>query len=147
MVVKWAKLPDMVRMLGVGIDYGTNNPTAALMLGAGIDGRLYLVDEWRHDGRVDGRWTDARLVKGLSEWLRGPHLPPGQRDEPLPEWLVVDPSAASLQAEMTEQRVGRLDERRQSRDARYSAGRVPAVDGPAQSVVEVPGVHQRGAGV
>jgi PBSX family phage terminase large subunit len=114
MVIPWGKLPTMQRLLGVGVDYGTNNPTAALLLGLGLDSRLYLVDEWRHDGRIDGRWTDTRLVKGLGDWMAQPHLPldnrPGQvtRDEPPIEWIFVDPSAASLQAEMVEQRFGRL---------------------------------------
>lgn len=108
MVIPWDRLPDMTRLLGVGVDYGTNNPTAALMLGVGVDARLYLVDEWRHDGRVEGRWTDTRLVTGMNEWMRTRHLPAGTRDEPIPEWWVVDPSAASLQAEMQAQRVGRL---------------------------------------
>jgi PBSX family phage terminase large subunit len=109
MVIPWGTLPTMQRLLGVGVDYGTNNPTAALLLGLGLDSRLYLVDEWRHDGRVDGRWTDTRLVKGLGDWMAQPHLPKdGTRDEPPIEWVIVDPSAASLQAEMIEQRFGRL---------------------------------------
>lgn len=109
MVIPWTKLPTITRLLGVGIDYGTNNPTAALLLGLGLDSRLYLVDEWRHDGRVAGRWTDQKLVQGLGEWMKQPHLPKdGTRDEPPIEWVIVDPSAASLQAEMLEQRINRL---------------------------------------
>jgi hypothetical protein len=46
----------------------------------------------------------------MAEWLRGPHLPAvvDGRGEPQVEWIVVDPSATPLQAELVEQRVGRL---------------------------------------
>jgi PBSX family phage terminase large subunit len=110
MVIPWGRLPTMQRMLGVGVDYGTNNPTAAVLLGLGQDARLYLVDEWRHDGRIDGRWTDHNLVKGIAGWMQKPHLPldrDGIREPPV-EWVIVDPSAISLQQEMIEQRFGRL---------------------------------------
>jgi hypothetical protein len=108
MIIPWQKLPTMQRYLGVGVDYGTNNPTAALLLGLGQDSRLYLVDEWRHDGRIDGRWTDQKLVKGIAEWMPKLHLPDHERDEPPIEWTIVDPSATSLQTEMIEQRFSRL---------------------------------------
>jgi phage terminase large subunit len=110
MVVQWGKLPVMSRLLAVGVDYGTTNPTAALLLGVGMDARLYLVDEWRHDSAISGRWTTQRQVKAMAEWMRGPHLPPNTdgRGEPPIEWIVVDPSATPLQAELVEQRVGRL---------------------------------------
>lgn len=100
-VIPWASLPPMTRLLAVGIDYGTNNPTAALLLGLGFDGCLYLVDEWRHDGRTSGRWTDNQLVQGITAWLNDRHLPTG--GQPTVEYLVVDPSAASLQTELQAQ--------------------------------------------
>lgn len=110
MVIPWAKMPTMQRLLAVGVDYGTTNPTAALMLGLGQDSRLYLVDEWRHDSAISGRWTTQRQVKAMVEWIHSPHLPAvvDGRGEPPVEWWVVDPSATPLQAEMVEQRVGRL---------------------------------------
>lgn len=109
MVVQWAKLPVMTRLLAAGVDYGTNNPTAVELLGLGMDARLYLVDEWRHDGRISGRWTDQRLVSGMRQWLEADHLPANDgRAEPPIEWIVVDPSAASFQQECLEQRIGRL---------------------------------------
>lgn len=110
MVVQWAKLPTMQRLLAVGMDFGTTNPSTALLLGAGLDGRLYLVDEWRHDSAVSGRWTVQRQVKAMREWMAAPHLPPDLdgRAEPPIEWIVVDPSATPLQAELIEQRAGRI---------------------------------------
>ncbi|WP_345600360.1 phage terminase large subunit, partial [Thermocatellispora tengchongensis] len=49
--IPWADLPAMTRLLGVGIDYGTTNATSAMMLGLGVDNRLYLVDKWRYDAK------------------------------------------------------------------------------------------------
>ena len=109
MIVPWQRLPVMSRLLAVGCDYGTNNPTAAVMLGLGMDARLYFVDEWRHDGRIAGRWTDQKLVSGLRQWLEADHLPNNDgRSEPAVEWIVVDPSAASFQTELMAQHVSRL---------------------------------------
>ncbi|KJK50276.1 terminase [Lentzea aerocolonigenes] len=98
-VVPWAELPDMARLLAVGIDYGTTNPTSAILLGEGVDDRLYLVDEWRHDpAHARTRLTDAQLSAGLRDWLTLPHLP---RPSALrPQWIVADPSAASLRVQL-----------------------------------------------
>jgi len=109
MTIQWAKLPVMSRFLAVGVDYGTNNPTAVELLGLGMDARLYLVDEWRHDGRISGRWTDANLVSHMRKWLEADHIPANDgRAEPRIEWVIVDPSAASFQQECIEQRISRL---------------------------------------
>src|SRR5690606_30937155 len=47
-------LPAM-RNYWVGIDYGTTNPTVAVLLGLGDDERLYVVREWRWDSVAKGR--------------------------------------------------------------------------------------------
>jgi PBSX family phage terminase large subunit len=106
-VIPWSQLPLMHRLLAVGVDYGTNNPTRAILLGLSHDGRLYMVDEWSHDGRAEGRWTDNQLVTGLLGWLNQRHLPHGGQ-EPTVEYIAVDPSAASLQAELYSRHVFNL---------------------------------------
>ncbi|MCX4818373.1 PBSX family phage terminase large subunit [Streptomyces sp. NBC_01142] len=81
------ELPAM-RRHWVGIDYGTANPFAALLLGLGDDDRLYVVSEWRHDSRaVHRQMTDAQYSRAVRDWL-------GELDV-IPEWTFVDPSAAS----------------------------------------------------
>ncbi|MEU4444884.1 PBSX family phage terminase large subunit [Actinosynnema sp. NPDC050801] len=98
-VLPWDQLPDMARLLAVGIDYGTTNATAALLLGEGVDHRLYLVDEWRHDpAHAQVRLTDSQLSAGLRDWLGTGHLPSptGLR----PQWVVADPSAASFRVQL-----------------------------------------------
>jgi PBSX family phage terminase large subunit len=98
-VIPWDRLPAMDRLIGVGLDYGTTNPTAGLLLGLASEGRLYLVDEWRHDPRHDaGRLTDGQLSQRFRAWLGDPHLPDNSR--PRIEWIVADPSAASFRLQL-----------------------------------------------
>jgi PBSX family phage terminase large subunit len=103
-IVKWENLPQMVELFGVGVDYGTTNPTAALLLGLGIDGVLYLIDEWRYQPRSDAtRWTDAQLSKGLRDWLAVDHLPPDKHGRPqrlAQPPVIVDPAAASFRVQL-----------------------------------------------
>lgn len=82
-------LPPMARWLAAGIDYGTLNPFAAVLLGLGTDGVLYAASEWRHEARTTRRqMTDAEYSREVRGWLAGQHI--------MPEWTVVDPSAASM---------------------------------------------------
>ncbi|MEV0410303.1 PBSX family phage terminase large subunit [Streptomyces sp. NPDC050448] len=81
------ELPPM-RRYWVGIDYGTANPFASLLLGLGDDDRLYVVNEWRHDSRAAHRqMTDAQYSRAVRDWLAELDV--------VPEWTFIDPSAAS----------------------------------------------------
>lgn len=82
------ELPTM-RRYWLGIDYGTTNPFAAILLGLGEDDRLYAVAEWRHDSRaVHRQMTDAQYSTALRAWLAELDV--------VPEWTFIDPSAASF---------------------------------------------------
>ena len=97
-VIPFEELPEITRTLGVGIDYGTTNATSAVMLGLGVDGILYAMDEWRYDATESAaRLTDAGLSRRLRDWLPGQHHP---QDAPPPEWLFVDPAAASFKVQL-----------------------------------------------
>ncbi|MDF5756641.1 PBSX family phage terminase large subunit [Spongiactinospora sp. TRM90649] len=97
------ELPPMQKWLGVGIDYGTSNPFNALLAGVSVPDaqdqrRIYFTNEWRWDSREQRRQlTDAEYSKALGEWLR--RIPnaygPGTSGV-APDWMVVDPSAASF---------------------------------------------------
>lgn len=87
------KLPTIVRWISLGIDYGTTNPFAGLLLGLGEDGKLYLTNEWRWDSRKRMRsLTDAQYSMQLRTWLAGLGV--------TPEWVCVDPSAASFKQQL-----------------------------------------------
>ncbi|MFI5739180.1 PBSX family phage terminase large subunit [Streptomyces anulatus] len=86
-------LPRMHRWLAVGVDYGTTNAFAAVLLGLGIDRRLYVASEWRYDARHQRRQlTDFEYSERLRGWLRDvPGIGPVR-----PQFVTVDPSAASF---------------------------------------------------
>ncbi|MFB8242007.1 PBSX family phage terminase large subunit [Kitasatospora purpeofusca] len=86
-------LPQMARWLAVGVDYGTVNPLSALLLGQGTDGRLYVASEYRHDSRTARQQlTDAQYSARMRDWLT--------RLDARPEWVFVDPSAASFSTQL-----------------------------------------------
>ncbi|MEV6800527.1 PBSX family phage terminase large subunit [Micromonospora rifamycinica] len=97
-------LPAIQRWISLGIDYGTRNATAALILAVGQDGRLYLTHEWRHDPAVARRQlTDSSLSRELRAWLGRLQVPGATGLTGLrPEWTVVDPAAASLRLQLHE---------------------------------------------
>lgn len=91
-------LPPITRWIGCGVDYGTTNPFAALLLGLGSDRRLYITHEWRYDSKQAHRaLTDHEYSERMRGWLASlehPHAPAARGIHP--EWTVVDPSAASF---------------------------------------------------
>jgi PBSX family phage terminase large subunit len=97
-VVAWDQLPRMQRLLGIGLDYGTTNPTAALVLGMTGDGQLWLVDEWRHDpAKTQTRLSDSQISAGFRDWAGQQHVPGIQ---PRLERTYIDPAAASLKVQL-----------------------------------------------
>lgn len=103
-VVKHEALPAMRSVLGVGVDYGTTNATSAVLLGLGVDGVLYAIDEWRYDSRQASiRLTDGQLSAALKDWL-GLRTAEGHK----PEWVIVDPAAASFKVQLDQDRVANV---------------------------------------
>lgn len=106
--IAWADLPIMWKILGVGIDYGTTNPTSAMMLGIALHTdtfgkhhpKLYLIDEWRYESVSERqKLTDAELSRRLREWLAESHLPENQ-PRITPDYTILDPSAASFRVQL-----------------------------------------------
>lgn len=88
------ELPTIVRTLSVGMDYGTTNPTSGIMLGIGDDHRLYAIAEW-----APPQGVDAALSKSLQAWLA---------PLPQPEYLFVDPAAASFKLQLRTDGLSRI---------------------------------------
>jgi PBSX family phage terminase large subunit len=96
-VIPHAELPPMRTLLGIGIDYGTTNATAAELLGLGMDNKLYFVDEWEYDpAQAQIRKTDADLSAGIRGWMARAQAELGMRSE----WTLVDPAAASFKVQL-----------------------------------------------
>ncbi|MBM7767348.1 PBSX family phage terminase large subunit [Glutamicibacter nicotianae] len=105
-VIGWDALPPMTRTLAVGIDYGTTNATSAVMLGLGVDNSLYFMDEWRYDAKQSQRrLTDSEISGRMRAWMTDDHHPLGS---PTPEWMIVDPAAASFKVQLANDGVGNL---------------------------------------
>ena len=107
-------LPRIERWFALGLDYGTTNPLDAVTLGRGRDTdgvtRLYVGGEWRHDPRVAKiRLTDAQHSSRVREFLE---QHPREDATPTlgirPDFLCVDPSAASFIEQLMHDRVGNV---------------------------------------
>lgn len=95
------ELPMMRRWIGMGIDYGTTNPLAALVVGVGVDHRLYFTNEWRWDSKHQRRQlTDVEYSERIRAWLANLQHPVSNVVGIRPQWTVVDPSAASFIAQL-----------------------------------------------
>lgn len=94
-------LPGIEELLAVGLDYGTSNATAALLVGIGDDERLYVLDEFTWDAKIQRRsLTDSELADKIEDWLndaptRLGNLIPNHE----PRFTIVDPSALSFRTE------------------------------------------------
>ena len=80
------ELPKMKEYY-VGIDYGTTNPLAALLIGEGVDDQLYVIKEYYYDSKAGQKQlSDAEYSRELLKFLDGYDV----------RKIFVDPSAASF---------------------------------------------------
>lgn len=102
-LIKHADLPPIARTLAVGMDYGTTNPTVAILLGLTDEEhpRLVAIDEWHYSSAEHHGETlpDVELSRRFRDWLASKHGPEGAY-VPSPEFVFLDPSAASMRAQL-----------------------------------------------
>jgi len=99
-VVPAAKVPRIHQWICCSLDYGTTNPFHAILLGLGEDRKLYVVGEYRHDSHTaQGSHSDVEHSEALRRWLRTFPVPGGGTGVD-PEYIIVDPSAASLRQQL-----------------------------------------------
>jgi PBSX family phage terminase large subunit len=75
----------------VGVDYGTSNPTAFIMLGK-REGKWIAFKEYYFDGRKGRQKTDIELANDLVKFISGHKV----------NYIVVDPSAASFKLQLAQ---------------------------------------------
>jgi PBSX family phage terminase large subunit len=153
-IVPWESLPDMRRLLAVGVDFGTTNATAALLLGISdtrnefgqrTGSNLWLVDEYRYDpAHKQARKTNEQLSGDLRSWLAGPHLPRPTHLQP--EWVFLDPAAASFQVQL--QADGLTNVRHADNSVSYGIGTVASLlsSGHLHTTSRTPGFNQEAPG-
>lgn len=81
------------RHYSVGVDYGTNNPCAFVMIGYdSMNGPYHIVKEYFYDGRNSGgmQKTDAKYADDLANFMNGYRV----------SAIYVDPSALSFMTEL-----------------------------------------------
>ncbi|WP_449281241.1 PBSX family phage terminase large subunit [Leucobacter sp.] len=102
-LIKHADLPPIARTLAVGMDYGTTNPTVAILLGLTDEERprLVVIDEWHYSAAEHHGETlpDIELSRLFREWLAKDHGT-DQAYVPPPEFVFLDPSAASMRSQL-----------------------------------------------
>ncbi|MDN6272091.1 MAG: PBSX family phage terminase large subunit, partial [Bifidobacterium crudilactis] len=112
-VVAHADLPEITRYLCVGADYGTRNASAGTLLGIGVDGKLYAVDEFRYDSKAAERvLTEQEIARRFNAWVTA-HEDAGRR----PEWVAIDPAALSFRVELGN--IGRANTMQANNDVLY----------------------------
>lgn len=94
-------LPVMTRWISLGIDYGTANTFAGVLLGLGVDRKLYLTREYRYDSKKAHRQlTDIEYSQRLRDWLAEVPVPGTTLRGVTPERVIVDPSALSFRVQL-----------------------------------------------
>ncbi len=91
--------PLIERWLSAGVDYGTSNPFAAVSIGISAEpkARLIVASEYRYDSKQAHRSkSDQEYATDLQAWLDRHPIPGSPERGIYPEYLVVDPSAASF---------------------------------------------------
>ncbi len=85
------------------MDYGTTNTTVAHLLGITDEAkpRLVLIDEWSYSSKDHHGETlpDVELSRRFREWLATSHGTE-QVYVPAPEFIFLDPSAASMRSQL-----------------------------------------------
>ncbi|MGO2112957.1 MAG: PBSX family phage terminase large subunit, partial [Pseudoclavibacter sp.] len=106
-VIPWRDMPPLDRIVGVGIDHGTSNPTAAILLGITREPRprLIAIDEWAHQPERDGgQLADIEQSRRFRAWLAQPHTPHGDGLVNV-RTVYADPAAASLRKQLRDDNV------------------------------------------
>jgi len=111
-VIPWDSLPPMRELVSVGMDYGTSNPTAALLIGLSDEydqyfrpqPRLFVIDEYYYNSRTEQRQlAPSEQARDIIDWIAQEHLPPSAGHDMRPRYVILDPSAAPLRTELSQQ--------------------------------------------
>lgn len=132
--------PDNLReVLAVGVDYGTNHPTAGYALGVTSDNKLVVFAEWspNYVGGSHRRLTDSQLADSFENWLA---TLPAQ-----PRFIYCDPAAASFREELhhrgvrTAKAANPVVDGIRVVDSLLTGGRLKIGDNCVQLINEIPG--------
>lgn len=100
MVIDSIPLGVIIRKKWIGIDYGQSNATVFLLCGLGSDNKLYILDEYYHEGKVDPiQKSPSKYAKDYNKWK----LKNGVDEIPVNvEHVYIDPSAKGFMLQLYE---------------------------------------------
>lgn len=125
-----ARIPAIQSWVTTGVDYGTSNPFHAVVIGAGVDRRLYVVSEYRHDSRKAQRQlTDVEYSQAYRAWLATKVPVPQTAGVGVqPRYHVVDPSATSFRVQLMRDGVNTWPARNEVLDGIRTVSQLLAAD-------------------
>ena len=86
-------MPEM-RMTWIAADYGHTNPTAFIRLGMGVDGHIWVMDEYYHQSSKTGSKSPKQYAHDMIKFATGYKRPP--------EAVIVDPAAEGFILQLRE---------------------------------------------
>ncbi|MEU0783534.1 PBSX family phage terminase large subunit [Streptomyces sp. NPDC006173] len=90
------------KWIALGVDHGTRNPLHAVLIGLGRDRKLYAAAEWRYDSRHHKKQlSDVEYSERIRAWL----LDVPGIGAVRPQFITVDPSAASFSVQLRRDRL------------------------------------------
>lgn len=110
-VIPWHDTPPIADVLAIGLDWGTTNASAGLLLGLTAERtdqglprpRLILLDEWRYDSKITQKRLTPEQQAGLfAAWYAPAGIPFARAHTPTPllqqapRTIVVDPAAPAF---------------------------------------------------
>lgn len=88
----------------IGVDYGTNNPTAFILVGikynSDNENEYYILDEYYQNGREEGQMTVSQHYNELERFVENTPALKGVNINRRNMTLYVDPSASAFKAEV-----------------------------------------------
>ena len=102
------KIPSGVKInkKWVGIDYGQSNATVFLLIGLGSDNKLYIMNEYYHEGKISHiQKSPSKYAKDFKKWL----LSNGMEEEYIKyEKIFIDPSAKGFMLQLFEENISKV---------------------------------------
>lgn len=110
MIIDRVPLSVVINKKWIGIDYGQSNATVFLLIGLGNDDKLYILDEYFHEGKTDNvQKSPSKYSKDYFKWLK--HNGTKAEDEKTGEMILypvrkeytfIDPAAKSFMIQLYE---------------------------------------------
>lgn len=106
MVIKKVPLGVKIHKKWIGVDYGQSNATVFLLIGLGSDNRLYILDEYYHQGKESQiQKSPSKYAKDFWKWL----IKNGVEEMPvLYEYIFIDPSAKGFMLQLHEEGIKKI---------------------------------------